>query len=72
METFPLPELGSMAMPADFKYADVYRIGRPRHGRYDAFSLKHPPMPASSWAKIFSPFAALRGFSELIASMSGG
>lgn len=72
MNNFPLPELGNMPMPCDFKYADVYRTGRPHHNRYDDFSLRHPPMPAANWAKIFSPFAALRGFSELIASMSGG
>ena len=62
--------LGFMTMPPDFKYADVYRKGRPVHGDWDPFSLKHPPMPAAKWAKIFSPFDALRGFTELIAEQS--
>ena len=30
--------------------------------------MKHPPMPASRWAKIFSPFDALAGFDEAIKS----
>lgn len=37
----------------------VYRQGRPRHGPYDEFSLKHPKMPLAQRAKIFSPFDAL-------------
>lgn len=61
-----MPPVGFMQMPPDFKYADVYRKGRPVHGDWDAFSLKHPPMPVSRWAKIFSPFDALRGFTDLI------
>ena len=59
--------IGSMPMPVGFKYKDIFLRGRPRHTKWDTFSLKHPPMPASRWAKIFSPFDALEGFDERIA-----
>lgn len=55
-------------MPADFRYREVAVKGRPQHKIWDAFSIKHPPMPASRWAKIFSPFDALKGFSEAVSS----
>ena len=58
--------VGDMQMPPDFKYADVFRKGRPVHGEWDSFCLKHPPMPVSRWAKIFNSFDALKGFGELI------
>ncbi len=61
------PGIGMMPVPADFKYGEVLRRGRPRHEKWDRFSLKHPPMPAGKWAKIFSPFDALAGFDERIA-----
>ena len=35
---------------------------------WDAFTIKPPPMPTSRWAKIFSPFDALKGFDEAIGS----
>ena len=60
--------IGYMPMPANFKYKEVFLRGRPRHEKYDSFYLKHPPMPVSRWAKIFSPFAALEGFDECIGS----
>ena len=59
--------LGYMPMPANFRYREVALRGRPQHKGWDAFSIKHPPMPASRWAKIFSPFDALKGFSEMLA-----
>ena len=59
---------GSMQIPADFKYRDVFLKGRPVHDRHSRFYAKHPPMPPSRWAKIFSPFDALRGFSDAVAS----
>ena len=59
--------LGAMSMPSDFKYRDVFLRGMPVHESRDRFLLKHPPMPASRWAKIFAPFDALRGFDEAIA-----
>lgn len=59
-------DLGYMQMPSDFKYKDVLIQGYPQHEKWDDFSLKHPPMPVSKWAKIFCPFDALKGFRELI------
>lgn len=54
--------------PQGFRYEEVARKGRPVHARTDPFSLRHPPMPLSRRAKIFSPFDALRGFSDAVAS----
>ena len=56
--------VGSMPVPPGFKYMNVLRAGRPRHGRFDEFSLKHPKMDVGHRAKLFAPFDALRGFSE--------
>lgn len=64
----PRPVLGALPMPADFRYRDVLRTGRPRHEKWDDFSLRHPPMDPARWAKIFNPFDALDGFDEAIAS----
>ncbi len=55
-----------------FKYKDVYMSGFPRHSPWDPFQRKHPPMSAARWAKIFSPFDALKGFDEEIASKEVG
>ena len=60
--------IGYMQMPPDFKYRDVFLKGRPVHRRFDSFLIRHPPMPAARWAKIFSPFDALKGFSEAVAA----
>ena len=62
------PILGAASMPADFRYMDVFTQKRPRHEPFDPFMLKHPQMDPGHRAKIFSPFAALKGFSEIIAS----
>lgn len=43
------------------KYGDLLQRARPEP------SFRHPRMPVSSRAKIFSPFAALRGYEEEIA-----
>lgn len=59
---------GEMTMPTQFRYQEVLQRGRPRHDRWDAFSLRHPPMPPAHWAKIFSPFDALRGFGEALSA----
>ena len=42
------------------KYADILHLERPEP------SAKHPRMSPGSRAKIFSPFAALRGFDDEI------
>lgn len=44
------------------KYADILNSSRPEP------SCKHPRMTLSNRAKIFSPFAALRGYEEEIAA----
>ena len=48
------------------KYGGAYRRDRPRHDPYDEFSLRHPRMDLGQRAKIFSPFAALKGFEQAI------
>ena len=63
--------LGAMEMPQGFRYRDVFRKGRPRHGRTDPFSLKHPKMEVGRRAKIFLPFDALRGFDLALAEKNG-
>ena len=60
--------IGSMAMPADFQYRDVFLKGYPEHGRLDSFRLKHPSMDCGRRARIFSPFDALRGFRDAVAA----
>ena len=44
------------------KYADILHLSRPEP------PAKHPRMPITNRAKIFSPFAALRGFDDEISS----
>lgn len=43
------------------KYGDILHLSRPEP------SCRHPRMPVENRAKIFSPFAALRGYEEEIA-----
>lgn len=43
------------------KYRDIFSLSRPIP------SYRHPRMPVHDRAKIFSPFAALRGYEEKIA-----
>ena len=66
MDNRKYPSLGSMRMPSNFKYADCYFKGKPKHEPFDDFSVKHPPMSVAKWAKIFSPFDALKGFGDTI------
>ena len=54
--------VGYMPMPDDFKYKSVAERGKPGP------SLKHPLMDTGHRAKIFAPFAALRGFDQAILS----
>lgn len=60
--------IGRMEMPPDFKYRDAFWKGKPTHDRFDAFAIRHPRMDASKRAKIFAPFAALKGFEDEVAS----
>ena len=64
--TAALPAIGYMPMPADFKYKSVFLHGKPRHDADDPFRIRHPVMPCSRRAKLFSPFDALRGFDAAI------
>ncbi len=63
-----MSSIGAMAMPADFRYREVFLKGKPQHGRYDPFSIRHPQMNTGHRAKIFAPFDALKGFGEAVAS----
>lgn len=63
-----MSSIGVMAMPADFRYRDVFLKGKPHHERFDLFRIRHPSMDVGHRAKIFSPFDALKGFNESIAS----
>ena len=58
--------LGAMKMPLNFRYRNVFMKGYPNHNGWDSFTIKHPPMGAGRWAKIFAPFDALKGFHEAI------
>ena len=55
-----------MATLLETEYLRALSCGRPKHGRCDDSSLKHPRMLLSQRAKIFSPFAALKGFEDAI------
>lgn len=63
-----MSSIGVMAMPADFRYREVFLKGKPQHDRFDLFRVHHPSMDVGRRAKIFSPFDALKGFNEAIAS----
>ena len=63
-----MSSIGVMAMPADFRYRDVFLRGKPQHDRFDLFRIRHPSMDVGRRTKIFSPFDALKGFNEAIAS----
>ncbi len=58
--------IGVMTMPADFRYREVFRKGKPKHDRLDPFRIRHPRMDTGQRAKIFAPFDALKGFSEAL------
>lgn len=58
--------IGMMAMPADFRYREVFLKGKPKHDRLDSFRIRHPQMDVGKRAKIFAPFDALRGFNFAI------
>lgn len=58
--------IGMMPMPVDFRYRDVFIKGKPKHGPYDPFRIRHPGMDVRRRAKIFAPFDALKGFNEAI------
>ena len=49
------------------KYKDIINMERPVHDG-DEFEAKHPRMSRQARAKIFAPFAALKGHDEAINS----
>lgn len=53
---------------AENKYKDIIHMQRPVDP--DIYR-KHPPMPLQERAKIFAPFAALRGHSDRLAQETG-
>ena len=61
-------DIGQMPMPPGFRYAKTAARGRPRHEKFDKFYMKHPTMNVGKRAKIFSPFDALKGFNDAVAS----
>ncbi|MBR4725123.1 MAG: hypothetical protein K6G45_11540 [Lachnospiraceae bacterium] len=63
-----IEKISVSALPSSFRYRAVIERGKPVHDKLDGFSIKHPPMELSRRAKIFSPFDALKGFSEVISS----
>ena len=54
------------SLPDGFKYTAAFMAGRPKHDRFDDFSIKHPQMERGKRAKLFAPFDALDGYSECI------
>ena len=63
-----MDKVGNMPAPEDFPYEQVMRRGRPRHKRFDSFWMKHPTMDIGHRAKIFSPYDALKGFSDVVSA----
>ena len=51
-------------LSSSFRYRNVLEKGKPKHDKNDLFSIRHPAMELSRRAKIFSPFDALKGFSD--------
>lgn len=60
-------QIGKMDLPEEFKYLEVLKNGKQCHYG-DAFSRCHPKMDYAKRAKIFAPFAALKGFEEEVGS----
>ena len=57
-------ESSVLEIPSNFRYREVFLKGKPKHDKTDSFSIKHPAMDLGRRAKIFSPFDALKGFSD--------
>ena len=51
------------------EYKDIINKERPIH-QGDEFEARHPHMSRENRAKIFAPFAALKGYEEAIDSAS--
>ncbi len=68
----PFPQIGAMSMPPGFPHRDLCVKGRPQHRPLSRFRLRHPQMTCARRAKIFAPFDALSGFSEMIDAAAAG
>ena len=51
------------------EYKDIINMERPVH-KGDEFEARHPHMSQENRAKIFAPFAALKGYEEAIDNAS--
>ena len=51
------------------EYKDIINKSRPEH-HGDDFEARHPHMSQENRAKIFAPFAALKGYEEAIDNAS--
>lgn len=63
-----MKKIGLMEMPAGFRYKEVVLKGKPKHDRFDSFSVRHPQMDVGKRAKIFAPFDALKGFDDAVSA----
>jgi len=54
-----------MLRDASEEYKDIINKERPVHDG-DEFEARHPKMTRENRAKIFAPFAALKGYEEAI------
>ena len=64
MKSHSYDDVGNINPPDNFEYTEILQRGKPKHEKFDDFYRKHPFMDVSKRAKIFSPFDALKGFSE--------
>lgn len=44
----------------------IFLLGRPAHSISDPFLIRHPRMSMRKRAKLFKPFAALKGYEDLL------
>ena len=58
--------IGDIPEPRNFRYREVFLRGKPKHDKSDGFWARHPEMDTGKRAKLFAPFAALKGFDEAI------
>ena len=59
-------DIGETDKSIDSEYIQISEKGKPQHTKFDDFYRKHPFMDVGKRAKIFAPFAALRGFDGCI------
>ena len=59
-------DIGETDKSIDSEYIQISEKGKPQHTKFDDFYRKHPFMDVGKRAKIFAPFAALRGFEGCI------